>query len=73
MYNKPINENNSIASLFAMMLKPNGPIMTPEIIKPIMPGILSFRRRTGERRMMNRITEKTRIKLLKGNLNSSIK
>jgi hypothetical protein len=73
IYNKPIKENNSIASLFAMILKPKGPMITPEIINPIIPGILNLRRSTGDNKMMNKITEKTKIKLLKGNLNSLIK
>ena len=38
---------------------PFGPIMTPEIISPIIDGILTFLRKMGERRMINKRSEKT--------------
>ena len=55
MYNKPIVEKSLIAESFARIFKPCGPIITPAIIKPIIPGIFNFLRRMGESKMINKI------------------
>jgi hypothetical protein len=63
-------EKSSIASLLSMILNPCGPIITPEIIKPITPGIFSLRSTKGDRRIMKRITEKKSTGLEIGSSNS---
>jgi hypothetical protein len=59
MYNNPMVENKSTALFFSRMFNPNGPIITPEIISPIIPGILSFCNKIGANRMISRINAKT--------------
>jgi len=49
------------------MLRPKGPIITPDIINPIIPGILTLRRRIGDRSIINNINEKISTGLLSGN------
>jgi hypothetical protein len=41
-------------------LKPCGPMITPEIIKPIIEGILTFLKIMGESKIMKSNNEKTR-------------
>jgi hypothetical protein len=66
MYNNPIVEKRFTAEFLSIRKKPCGPTIIPEIIKPIIPGILNRLRRTGARRIMNRITEKINTESLKG-------
>ena len=73
MYNKPMVENKLMAEFFSSMFRPSGPMITPEMIKPIIPGIFSFFNTMGESRMINRISEKINIGFCKGNLNSDIR
>lgn len=42
MYKSPIVENKSTAEFLARMFNPCGPMITPEIISPMIPGILIF-------------------------------
>jgi len=58
------------AELFSIILKPKGPIIIPEIISPIMPGILIFPR-TGEKRIINKIMANIRTGFCKGRENCS--
>lgn len=41
------------------MLKPCGPMITPEIINPMIPGIFNLFNRIGANKIMNNISEKT--------------
>ena len=43
MYKRPIVEKRSIAEFCSKILRPKGPITTPETISPIIPGILILR------------------------------
>ena len=70
MYRSPIVEKRSTAEFFAKIFKPCGPIITPEIISPIIPGILIFLSKIGESRIIKSINEKINTGLLKGNSNS---
>jgi len=63
-------ENKSIAELFSKIFNPYGPTITPAMISPIIPGILTFFKRIGKIRMMKRINEKMSTGLLRGVLNS---
>jgi hypothetical protein len=66
MYNNPIVENKSIALLFSKIFNPEGPIITPDIINPIIPGIFNFLRTIGESKIIERTSEKINIGLDKG-------
>ncbi|MNS30236.1 hypothetical protein D3C72_622610 [compost metagenome] len=70
IYKSPIVENKSTAEFFAKIFNPCGPIITPEIISPIIPGILIFLSKIGESRIIKSINEKINTGLLKGNSNS---
>jgi len=67
MYNKPIVENKSTAEFFASMFKPGGPMITPDIISPIIPGIFSLLSKIGDSSMMNNTNEKTSTGFFSGN------
>jgi hypothetical protein len=43
-----------------------GPMITPEIISPMIAGIFNLRRRIGDKRIMNSIKENTRTGFLSG-------
>ena len=73
IYSKPMVENRSTAEFFSRIFSPCGPIMTPEIIKPIIPGIFNFRSRIGESKIISRIKEKINTGFPSGNSNSWIK
>ena len=71
MYNKPIVENNFIDPSWSSApspINPNpfGPIITPEIMSPIMEGMRIFLSKIGDKRMINRSREKTRTGFLSG-------
>lgn len=70
IYSSPIVENKSTALFFAKRLKPNGPITTPEMINPMIPGICSLRRNMGAKSIINKINEKIRTGFFNGNTNS---
>jgi hypothetical protein len=59
-------ENNSTAEFFSRILNPCGPIITPEMISPIIPGIFSRFSRMGDNRIIKRIREKTNTGLVRG-------
>jgi hypothetical protein len=72
MYNNPIVENSltepsDSRSFSPIKLKPFGPIITPEMIKPMMEGILIFLSKIGDKRMMKSISEKIKTGFFKGN------
>jgi hypothetical protein len=69
IYSNPIVEKRSTAELRARIFKPYGPITTPDIIKPIIPGIFSFLSRMGDSKIINNINEKIRIGFASGNSN----
>jgi hypothetical protein len=50
-----------------MTPKPLGPIIIPDNINPMMPGILIRRKRIGDKRMIKSINEKTNTGLVSGN------
>jgi len=66
-------ENKSTAEFFARIFNPCGPMITPEMISPIIPGIFSFLSKMGDRRIINKIKEKISTGLIRGKLNSCIK
>ena len=66
MYRSPIVEKRSIAEFLAIRFKPCGPMMTPARINPIIPGILMLLNISGAKRIINRMTEKTRTELWNG-------
>ena len=71
MYNNPIVENNltepsDSRSFSPIILKPLGPMITPEIINPMIEGILIFLSKMGDKRMMKRISEKINTGFFKG-------
>jgi hypothetical protein len=63
-------EKRSTAEFLARIFRPCGPMMTPEIIRPIIPGIFNLFRSMGDNRIMNRIKEKTSTGFSRGKLNS---
>lgn len=63
-------EKSSMASLLSKILNPWGPMMTPDMINPMTPGIFNLRNTKGDSRMINRITEKKRTGLEMGSSNS---
>jgi hypothetical protein len=72
MYSRPMVENNFTEPSDSISFSPNkfkplGPIITPEIINPIIEGIRIFRNNMGESRMMNKTNEKINTGFLKGN------
>ena len=71
IYNNPMVEKSLMDPSDSMVfspisLNPFGPMITPEIINPIMEGILTFLNKIGERRMINKRSEKTRTGFLIG-------
>jgi hypothetical protein len=71
MYNNPIVENNltepSDSSNFSpIKLNPLGPTITPEIINPMMEGILIFLSKIGDKSMIKRMSEKIKTGFFKG-------
>ena len=72
MYRSPMVEKRSIAELLANIFKPYGPITTPVIINPIIPGIFNFLSRMGDKRIINKINENISTGLSNGNSNSCI-
>jgi hypothetical protein len=71
MYNKPIVENNLIDPSWSSApspIKPNpfGPIITPEMISPIILGIRIFLNKIGDKSIIKRSNENTRIGFLIG-------
>jgi hypothetical protein len=71
MYNKPIVENNFIDPSWSSApspINPNpfGPMITPEIMSPIMEGMRIFLNKIGDKRMINRSKENTRMGFLSG-------
>jgi len=71
IYNNPIVENNLIepsAFMCSGPIKPNpcGPIITPDIINPIIAGILIFLRIIGDNKIINNNNENTRTGFFKG-------
>ena len=73
IYSNPMVEKSSMAEFLLSIYKPCGPITTPAIIKPMMPGIFSFLSRIGESKMMNNIKENINTGFSRGNSNSCIK
>ncbi len=73
MYRSPIVENKSTAEFFANKFSPCGPMITPEMIKPIIPGMFIFLSKIGDSKIMKSIREKINIGLLSGKSNSCIK
>jgi hypothetical protein len=73
MYSNPIVEKRSTALFFSNIFNPWGPIINPEIINPIIPGIFSLRKTIGARSIIKSINEKTRTGLFRGNSNLDIK
>lgn len=53
--------------------RPLGPIMIPDKINPMIPGILNFLNKIGESKMMKSIRENTKTGFVNGNLNSLIR
>jgi hypothetical protein len=70
MYKSPMVEKSTIAAFFSKKFSPKGPMMTPEMISPITPGILNFLRIKGDSRIIKRIKEKTKTGLVSGSSNS---
>jgi hypothetical protein len=70
MYNSPIVEKRSTAEFFCMRKKPLGPTIIPEMISPMIPGILNRLKTSGTRRIIKRITEKIRTEFVNGVWNS---
>jgi hypothetical protein len=75
IYRSPIVENNFIdpsdSSVFAPIKpSPCGPIMRPDKMRPMIPGILNFRNTMGESKIMNSKIENTRTGFFNGNSNS---
>jgi hypothetical protein len=66
IYRRPIVENKSTAEFLFIRNKPCGPMIVPEMIKPIIPGILNLLKIKGTRRMINNISEKIITELVKG-------
>ncbi len=66
IYKSPIVEKSVIADVFSIMFRACGPITTPEIIKPIMAGTFSLRKKIGENSITNSSTVKTKTGLPKG-------
>jgi hypothetical protein len=66
MYSNPMVEKSLIAEFCSMRYRPCGPMIVPEIIKPIIPGILNRFNSTGASKMMSRIRENMRTGLLNG-------
>jgi len=49
-----------------MICKPFGPIKTPEMISPIIPGILNLLKINGENRIMSSVSARIRTGFFKG-------
>jgi hypothetical protein len=56
-----------------MSRRPFGPIITPEIINPIIEGILTFLNKIGDSRIINNKSEKTRTGFFIGILKAARK
>jgi hypothetical protein len=59
IYSNPMVEKSLTAEFCSRKLMPCGPIITPEIMSPIIPGILSFLNNMGESNIMKRTSENT--------------
>ena len=66
-------EKRSIAEFFSKMPNPYGPIKTPEIIKPMIPGIFIFFNNIGDNKMISNTNENISTGLCSGSSNSEIK
>ncbi|MNT12365.1 hypothetical protein D3C86_1744480 [compost metagenome] len=59
-------ENRSTAEFFSNQFNPCGPMTTPEIIKPIIPGTLIERNKIGDNKIINKTSAKMSTGLFKG-------
>jgi hypothetical protein len=71
MYKSPIVENSLIEpsdsiALIPIKPKPCGPIITPEMIRPIIAGIFIFLNKMGDSKMIKSNREKTNTGFLSG-------
>jgi hypothetical protein len=73
IYRSPIVEKRSIAEFCSRIFKLWGPIITPDMINPIIPGILNRLSSIGESRIINSINENINTGFVSGRENSCIK
>jgi len=66
IYKSPMVENKSTAEFFARMFRPCGPMMTPEMINPMIPGMFNRFNKMGDSNMINRINEKIKTGFFNG-------
>ena len=66
MYNKPVLDNSSKLLVDSMIWSEFGPIKTPAIIKPIIPGILNRLNKSGENKIINNVNARIRTGFFTG-------
>jgi hypothetical protein len=66
MVENNLTEPSDSRSFSPIKLNPFGPTITPEIINPIMEGILILRSKIGDKSMIKRMSEKINTGFFKG-------
>ena len=66
MYKRPVLDNNSKLFVDSIICVACGPIKTPEIIKPIIPGILKRLNNSGENKIINKVSAKIKTGFFTG-------
>ena len=66
-------EKSSTAEFFSKILRPCGPMMTPDMINPIIPGMFNLFNKMGESKIIKRISEKINTGFERGSSNSCIR
>jgi hypothetical protein len=66
IYNKPVFDNNSKLLVDSMRCKKLGPIITPDRIKPIIPGTRKRLNNNGEKRIISSISARIKTEFFKG-------
>jgi hypothetical protein len=66
IYNKPVFESSSKLLVDSIIWRELGPIIIPEIIKPIIPGILNLLNRSGENKIIRRVSARIKTGFFTG-------
>src|SRR5688572_9195220 len=66
IYNRPVFDNNSKLLVDSMMCRQLGPMSTPAMIKPMIPGILNLRNSSGANKMISKVRARMSTGFLTG-------
>jgi hypothetical protein len=66
MYKRPMVEKRSTAEFFRIRKRPSGPMITPERISPMIPGIFNLEKISGRNKMINKMMENISTEFVNG-------